>query len=98
MVKLLKQIDLDFILLIELDLIRFTYKLDLGRNKTIALANLSINYTWKNIKSSYNNNKFEISGPIWSETFHLPDGSYEMQDIQDYFLKNDSKTRINNKN
>ena len=76
----------------------FTYILDLRRNKTIALANLSIYYTWENIKSSYNNNKFEISGPTWSEKFHLPDGLYEMQDIQDYFLKNDSKTRINNKN
>ena len=59
----------------------FTDKLDLRRNKTIALANLSIYYTWENIKSKYNNNKFKISGPTWSETFDLPDGSYEMQDI-----------------
>ena len=65
----------------------FTDKLDLRRNKTIALANLSIYYTWENIKSKYNNNKFKISGPTWSETFDLPDGPYEMQDIQDYFLK-----------
>ena len=46
----------------------FTDKLDLRRNKTISLANLSIYYTWKNIKSSYNNNKFKISSPTWSET------------------------------
>ena len=65
--------------------LHFTDKLDLRRNKTIALANLSIYYTWENIKSKYNNNEFKISGPTWSETFDLPDGSYEMQDIQDYF-------------
>ena len=44
-------------------------------------------YTWKNIKSTYSNNKFKISSPTWSETFNLPDGSYEISDIQDYFLK-----------
>ena len=65
----------------------FTIKLDLRSNKTISLANLSIYYTWENIKSEYNNNKFKISGPTWSETFDLPDGSYEISDIQDYFLK-----------
>ena len=65
----------------------FTDKLDLRRNKTIALANLSIYYTWENKKSEYNNNKFEISGPTWSETFDLSDGSYEISDIQDYILK-----------
>ena len=47
----------------------FTDKLDLRRNKTIALVNLSIYYTWENIKSSYNNNKFKISDPTWSEKF-----------------------------
>ena len=56
-------------------------------DKTISLANLSIYYTWENIKSKYNNNKFKISGPTWSETFDLPNGSYEISDIQDYFLK-----------
>ena len=48
---------------------------------------MSIYYTWENIKSKYNNSKFKISGPTWSETFDLPDGSYEIPDIQDYFLK-----------
>ena len=33
-------------------------------------------FTWKNIKSSYNNNKFKISAPTWSDEFKLPDGSY----------------------
>ena len=56
---------------------------NLSRN--MALANLSIYYTWKNIKSEYNNNKFKISAPTWNETFDLPDGSYSIDDIQDYF-------------
>ena len=50
-----------------------------------ALSNLSIYYTWKNVKSSYNNNKFKISAPTCSEEFELPDGSYSIPDIQDYF-------------
>ena len=54
-------------------------------NKNIALGNLSICYTWKNIKSAYNNNKFKISAPTWNDTFDLPDGSYSIADIQDYF-------------
>ena len=53
--------------------------------KNMALANLSIYYTWKNIKSKYNNNKFEIFASTWNETFDLPDGSYSIADIQDYF-------------
>ena len=52
-------------------------------NKNIALGNLSIYYTWKNIRSAYNNNKFKISS--WNDTFDLPDGSYSIADIQDYF-------------
>ena len=51
----------------------------------MALANLSIYYTWKNIKSEYNNNKFKIYAPTWNDTFYLPDGSYSIFDIQDYF-------------
>ena len=51
----------------------------------MGLANLSIYYTWKNIKTEYNNNKFEISAPTQNETFDLPDGSYSITDIQDYF-------------
>ena len=68
---------------------RFKYdlidKLDLKNpNKNMALANLSICYTWKNIKSTYNNNKFKILAPTWNETFDLPDGSYNISEIQDY--------------
>ena len=54
-------------------------------NKNIALDNLSIYYTWKNIKSAHNNNKFKISAPTWNETFDSPDGSYSIENIQDYF-------------
>ena len=50
----------------------------------MALANLSIYYVWKNIKSKYNNNKFKISAPTWNDTFDLPDGSFSMSYIQDY--------------
>ena len=53
--------------------------------KNIALVNLSIYYTWRNIKSEYNNNKFKISAPTWNETFDLPDGSCNIDDIEDYF-------------
>ena len=60
-------------------------KLDLKNpNKDMALANLSIYYTWKNVKSIYNDNKFKISGPTWNDTFDLPDGSYNIPAIQNY--------------
>ena len=69
-----------------------SFKLDLtdklnlkNPNKNMALANLSIYYTWQNIKSEYSNNKFKISAPTWNDTFDLPDGSYSIADIQDYF-------------
>ena len=54
-------------------------------NRNMALANLSIYYTWKNIKSANNNNKFKISAPTWNDEFDLPDGSCSTADIQDYF-------------
>ena len=68
---------------------RFKYdlidKLDLKNpNKNMALGSLSIYYTWKNVKSTYNNNKFKISAPTWNETLDLPDGSYNIPEIQDY--------------
>ena len=66
--------------------LKLTDKLYLRKGqKSVALSNLSIYYTWKNVKSSYNNNKFKISTPTWSEEFNLPDGSYSISDIQDYF-------------
>ena len=67
-------------------MLKLTDKLDLRRGqKNTALSNLSIYYTWKNIKSSYKNDKFKISAPIWNDEFELPDGSYSISDIQDYF-------------
>ena len=51
----------------------------------MALANLSIYYTWKNLNSEYNNNKFKISAPTWNDEFNLHEGSYSVSDIQDYF-------------
>ena len=66
--------------------LKLTSKLDLIiGEKLIVLSNLSIYYTWRNIKSSYNNNKFKISAPTWNDEFELPDGSYSVSDIQDYF-------------
>ena len=60
-------------------ILKLADKLDLRRGeKIIALSNLSIYYTWKNIKSSYNNNKFKISAPTWSDKFELKDGSYSV--------------------
>ena len=68
------------------------FKLDLADklnlknpNRNIALVNLNIYYTCKNIKTEYNNNKFKMSASTWNETFDLPDGSYTIDDIQDYF-------------
>ena len=61
-------------------ILKLTNKLDLGiGEKVIALSNLSICYTWKNIKSSHNNNKFKISAPTWNDEFELTDGSYSVR-------------------
>ena len=67
-------------------ILKLINKLDLRiAEKIIALSNLSIHYTRKNIKNSCNNNKFKISAPTWNDKFELPDGSYSVSDIQDYF-------------
>ena len=66
--------------------LKLTNKLDLRMGKKIiALSNLSIYYTWKNINSSQNSNKFKISAPTWNDEFELPNGSCSISDIQDYF-------------
>ena len=66
--------------------LKITNKLDLRMGeKVIALSNPIIHYTWKNVKSSYNNNKFKTSTPTWNDKFELPDASYSVSDIQDYF-------------
>ena len=67
-------------------ILKLTSKLDLRLDeKVIALSNLNIYYTWRNKKNSYNNNKFKISASTWNDEFELPDGSYSVSDIQDYF-------------
>ena len=70
---------------------RHRFKLDLADkpnfkypDKNIALANLSIYHTWKNIKSEYKNYKYKILAPTWNDTFDLLDGSYSINGIQDY--------------
>ena len=66
--------------------LKLTNKLDLRiGDKVIALSNLRIYYTWKTIKSTYNNNKFKTFAPTWNDKFELQDGSYSVSDIQDYF-------------
>ena len=67
-------------------LLNLSDKINLKRkDKYFALSNLTISYTWKNVNKSYKNNKFNISAPTWNEEFGLPDGSYSISDIQDYF-------------
>ena len=66
--------------------LKVTNKLDLRiGEKIIALSNLSIYYTWKNIKNAYNNNRFKKTALTWNDKFELPDGSCSVSDIQDYF-------------
>ena len=76
-----------------------TDKIDLRRkDKYIALLNLSIHYTWKYIKKPYKSNKYKISTPTWNEEFELPDGSFSISDIEDYFkdiLKKHGEKTVN---
>ena len=78
--------------------LNLTDKIYLRRKyKYIALSNLSVYYTWKNIKKVYKNNEFKNSAPTWNEEFELPDGSYSVSDIPDYFeyiLKNKEKKQL----
>ena len=70
-----------------LSILNLTDKIDLRRGEnSFALSNLSIYYILKNIKSSYNNNKIKISAPTWNNEFELPDGSYSISDIQEYWV------------
>ena len=80
-------------------ILKLTDNLDLRiGEKIMALSNVNIHYAWKNIKSSYNNNKFKISTPKWNDKFELPDGSYSVLDIQDYFEYILKKQRENTDN
>ena len=67
-------------------LINVSDKIDLKiSEKDFALSNVSIYYTWKSIKKLNKKSKFKISIPTWNDKFELPDGSYTVSDIQDYF-------------
>ena len=60
-------------------LLNLSDKINLKRSdKYVAFSNLSIYYTWKNIKMSYKSNTFKLSAPTWNEEFELPDGSYSV--------------------
>ena len=79
-------------------LLKLVDKLDLrSGQKSIALSNLSIYYTWKNIKSTYKNNKFKISAPTWNDEFELRMNHIQCQIfkiILNIFLKNIVKMLI----
>ena len=67
-------------------ILKLTDRLDLRRGeKNVALLNLSIYYTWKNIKRLYDSNKFKPSAPTWNDKLELPDRSYPVSDVQDSF-------------
>ena len=66
-------------------LLKVTDKIGLRRKgKYIALSNLNITYTWKNLKKKYKNNKSKLSALTSNKEFELTDGSYSISDIQDY--------------
>ena len=66
-------------------LFNLTDKINLERSdKYVVLSKLSIYYTWKKIKK-FIQNKFKMSAPTWNEEFELPDRSYSVSVIQDYF-------------
>ena len=62
------------------------------------MVNLSIYYTWENIKSAYNKNEFKILTLTWNDKFDLWDGSHSNSDIQDYleyFIKKHETIEVN---
>ena len=66
--------------------VKLTDKSDLKRGeKNVALSNLSIYYTWKNIKCLHSNNQFKISSPTWGDKFEIPHGSYSLSGFEDSF-------------
>ena len=61
--------------------LNLSQRLDLrSPNKHVALQNLSLYYTWKNIREQYKN-KLKITAPMWIDKFELPDGSYSLKII-----------------
>ena len=65
--------------------LNLSQRLDLrSSDKHTALQNLSIYYTWRNIRKQYQNNQLKMIAPTWNDKFELSDGSYSVSDIQDY--------------
>ena len=65
---------------------KLTNKIDLRRSEnSIALSNLNIYYTWKNIRKSYKKDKSKISTQTQNDKFELLNGSYSISGVQDYF-------------
>ena len=63
-------------------LLNLADEIDLKKSdKYVGLTNISMNYTWKNIKKSYINNKFKIFAPPGDEKFELPKRSFFISDI-----------------
>ena len=79
--------------------LKLLQRLDLrSSDKHVALQNLSIYYTWKNVRKQCKNNKLKTTTPTWNDKFELPDGFYSVSDIQDYIeyiiKKNETLTTI----
>ena len=55
-------------------------------DKHFALQNLSIYYTWKNLRKLYTNNIFKIIAPKWIDELDLPD-LLHIQDYIEYIIK-----------
>ena len=67
-------------------LLNLSHKINLKwKDRYVALSNLGMCYTWKNIKELYKNNTFKVSPPTCNDRFWISDGSYSVSDIQDYF-------------
>ena len=63
-------------------LLNLSQRFDLrSSNKHVAVQNLSIYYTWKNIRRQYKNSELTIIAPTWNDEFELTDGSYSVSDI-----------------
>ena len=61
-------------------LINSSHILDLkSLNKVVAFQNLSLYYTWKNIRKQHENDKLKIIAPAWNDEFKLPDGFFQRQ-------------------
>ena len=62
--------------------LNLSQRIDLrSSNKHVILQNLSVYYTWKNIKQLYKNNELKILALTWNDEFELPHGTYSVSDV-----------------